>query len=70
MHPLSLPNAIGSLFFMGATVWVTGKSGSPVGMWSERLGRAAILSFGTLQVAMFGVWLARMFGFFGGPVAV
>jgi hypothetical protein len=70
MHPLSLPNAIGSLFFMGATIWVTAKSGSPITMWSERVGRAAILSFGTLQLAMLGLWLARMFGFFGGPVPV
>jgi hypothetical protein len=55
---------------MGATIWVTAKSGSPITMWSERVGRAAILSFGTLQLAMLGLWLARMFGFFGGPVPV
>jgi hypothetical protein len=70
IHPLGVPSALASFFLMAATVWVTAKAGSPVAMWNERVGRAAILGFGTVQVAMLGLWVARMFGFLGGPVPV
>jgi hypothetical protein len=70
MHPLVVPSALAAACFMGATVWVTAKVGSPVAMWNLRAGRAAIVGFGVVQLAMVGLWVLRMFGFLGGPVPV
>jgi hypothetical protein len=70
MHPLLVPNVLAAAFFMGGTVWTTARVGSPAAMWSLRVGRAAIVAFGAVQMAMLGLWAARMLGFFGGPVPV
>ena len=70
MHPLAVPSALASLFFMSATVWATASLGTPVAIWKTRLGRVAIVSFGAVQVAIFAFWIARMLGSFGGPVPV
>jgi hypothetical protein len=70
MHPLALPNALVSVAFMGATVWVTARHGSPEAMWRDRLGRIAILAFLGVEGAVLALWAARMLGVFGGPVRV
>jgi hypothetical protein len=70
MHPLAVPSALASLAFMTATVWVTAKTGSPEGMWRDRLGRAAVLAFVAIEALVFALWIARMGGFLGGAVPV
>ncbi len=70
MHPLAVPSALASLLFMFATVWVTLIDGSPASLWSTKLGRAAVVAFAAVQIAMFGLWVLRMTGDFGGPVPV
>ncbi len=70
MHALALPSLAASVLLMGATVWVTGTEGSPARMWQTRLGRVSVVAFAGVQAAIFGLWVARMFGCFGGPVPV
>jgi hypothetical protein len=70
MHALALPSALGTLLFMFATVWATARLGSPVDAWGTRLGRASILAFLAIEVAVVGLWIARFAGFLGGPVPV
>jgi hypothetical protein len=70
MHPLAVPSALASLLFMFATVWATANLGSPIAIWGTRFGRATIATFAAVQLAILGLWVARMLGFWGGPVPV
>jgi Protein of unknown function (DUF2752) len=70
MHALALPSLIASVLFMAATVWTTALRGHPLALWQTRLGRVACIAFGAVQAAVLGLWIARMMGAFGGPVAV
>jgi hypothetical protein len=70
MHPLFVPSVLVSGAFMGATVWVTAKTGSPEGMWRDRVGRVAIVAFLGVEATVFLLWVARFFGAMGGPVPV
>jgi hypothetical protein len=70
MHPLAVPSLVSSLLFMVATVWATARFGTPVALWKTSLGRAALVTFVGVQAAIFGFWVARMLGGFGGPVLV
>jgi hypothetical protein len=70
MHPLAVPCAFASTFFMVATIWVTARAGTPEAAWHDKVGRAALLVFALVQVAMLALWGARMFGLFGGRAPV
>lgn len=70
MHPLAAASLVASVAFMVATVWATGRFGSPLAVWQSRAGRAVVVSFGVVQAALVVLWVARMLGGFGGPVAV
>jgi hypothetical protein len=67
MNALAVPSALATLAVMGATVWVTGKTGSPEGMWRDRTGRLSLLFFVGVQALVLALWGARMLGAFGGP---
>jgi Protein of unknown function (DUF2752) len=70
MHPLVVPSALAAVVLMAASIWVTAKTGSPAGMWRDRIGRYAIVAFLGVETMVFGLWLARMLGAMGGPVPV
>jgi hypothetical protein len=70
MHPLAVPSLLASVAFMIATVWATARFGSPLAVWQSRAGRAGVVSFAMVQAALLVLWVARMIGWFGGPVAV
>jgi hypothetical protein len=70
MHPLALPSLLASLAIMAATTWVTFRRGTPVALLKEPLGRFASLFFVGVQSAVLILWIARLFGAFGGPVPV
>ncbi len=70
MHPLAVPSAFASLFVMAATVAITAADGTPLRLFQRRIGRVALATFVAIQVALVGVWLARMLGALGGPVPV
>jgi hypothetical protein len=70
MHPLAVPSLLASLLFMVATVWATARLGTPTALWKTSLGRAALVTFAGVQVAILGLWVARMLGGFGGSVPV
>lgn len=70
MHPLAVPVLGVGLLFMAATVWSTLVLGSPVHVHETRLGRWAIGALVVVYAAALLLWIARWFGFFGGPVPV
>jgi hypothetical protein len=70
MHPLAVPSGLASLLFMFATVWTTASLGTPIALWGTRFGRASVATFAAVQLAILGLWVARMLGFWGGPVQV
>ena|ERR1700733_2274283 len=70
MHPVAVPNALASVLIMVATVWVTATDGTPVALLHRRIGRIALATLVAVQLAVIGVWVARMLGALGGPVAV
>lgn len=70
MHPMAVPNALAALLAMVATVWVTALDGSPMTLLRRKIGRIAIAALIAVQVAILGVWIARMLGALGGAVAV
>jgi hypothetical protein len=70
MHPVAVPNALASVLIMVATVWVTATDGTPVALLHHRIGRIALTTLVAVQLAVIGVWVARMLGALGGPVAV
>jgi len=70
MHPLAVPSALTSLLVMVATVWITAREGTPFAIVRRKIGQVAVAAFVAVQVAMIGVWIARMLGALGGPVSV
>ena len=44
------------------------RDGAPLG--TEKIPRWLELAMGALAALLLGVWIARFFGFFGGPVSV
>ena len=70
MHPFAMPVALTSAFFAAVTLWLTLTTGTPFRILSSRLGRAAIIGLVAVQVASVLLWVARLFGLFGGPVPV
>jgi hypothetical protein len=70
MHPLALPMLVASALVAASTVWATFRLGSPVRLWRTRLGRAALALVAATYAATLLLWVARWFGFFGGPVPV
>jgi hypothetical protein len=55
---------------MVATVWITAREGTPFAIVRRKIGQVAVAAFVAVQVAMIGVWIARMLGALGGPVSV
>jgi Protein of unknown function (DUF2752) len=70
MHALAVPVAAVGLLFIASTIWTTYASGSPVSAYKSRLGRWAIVALGVVYAAAFVLWIARWFGYAGGPVPV
>ena len=70
MHALAVPSLAASLFVMAATTWATFRRGTPIELLKEPLGRIAARVFVGVQVAVVLLWVARLFGAFGGPVEV
>lgn len=70
MHPLAVPMIACWGAIALATLVSTWKQGSPWQFHRTRLGRVAVLATGIAYVALFGLWLAREHGLFGGPVPV
>jgi hypothetical protein len=70
MHALAVPSILASLLVMAATTWATFRRGTPIAMLSVPLGRVAARVFVGVQIAVALLWIARLFGAFGGPVQV
>lgn len=70
MHPLAIPAVVATALVALAMVRVTFLHGTPATMASDRLSRVAVVAFAAVQCASVLVWIARLFGAFGGPVAV
>jgi hypothetical protein len=70
MHPLALPVLVALATLVTATVWATMQAGSPVRMHRTRFGRAALGLAAIVYGAALMVWVARWFGWFGGPVPI
>ena len=70
MHALTVPIALTSAFFAAATLWLTFTIGTPFRILESRLGRTAIIALVIAHVASVLLWVARVFGLFGGPVSV
>lgn len=70
MHPLAVPVLLVGLLFMGSTVVTTLQLGSPLTVYRTRPGRWIIGAMVVVYGATLLVWIARWFGFLGGPVPV
>jgi hypothetical protein len=70
MHPLAIPTLAATLLIALAMVRVTFVRGAPSGMVDDRLSRGAVVAFVAIQIASVALWVARMLGALGGPVAV
>ena len=70
MHPLAIPTLLATLLIALAMLRVTFVRGGPGGMVDDRLSRLAVVAFVAIQMASVALWIARMLGAFGGPVAV
>jgi hypothetical protein len=68
LHPLSF--ALVPLLAAVAAVHVVRYVRTGTALGASPLPRAAEIASGALVVLLIGVWVARLFGFFGGPVAV
>lgn len=66
LHPLALPATLATLAVAVAVSWVTLLRGSPTALVADRFGRAAVIGFVLVQVALVALWIARMFGVLGG----
>ena len=70
MHPLAIPTLLATALIALAMVRVTFARGGVGGMVDDRLSRLAVVAFVAIQIASVALWIARMLGAFGGPVAV
>jgi Protein of unknown function (DUF2752) len=70
MNPLAVPIALATLAVALATVLLTLKRGTPMGLLESRPARAAVIAFVALEVLSVVVWALRFAGLFGGPVPV
>jgi len=70
MHPFALPSGASSLALMALTVVATAKTGLPTEVWAMRTGRAVVVAFAAVQLAVLLLWALRELGAFGGPVPV
>lgn len=70
MHPLAVPVLLAGGLFMASTVWSTLVLGSPIHIHRTRFGRSTIVALVIVYAAALALWVARWFGFFGGPVPV
>jgi len=70
MHPLAVPTALSQLALAVATIAATALFGAPWSLLRARWGRAAVAVVAIVMVADLLLWIARMFGAFGGPVPV
>jgi hypothetical protein len=70
MHPLALPMLALWAAVMGTTVWTTWTSGTPLAALEGRSGRRLMTAVVVLYGAAVVLWIARWFGFLGGPVPV
>jgi hypothetical protein len=70
MHPLAVPAALAQIALAVATIVVTLQRGTPFAVLETRYGRASVMSMVVVLVFVVGVWIARAFGAFGGPVSV
>jgi hypothetical protein len=70
MHPLALPVLVAVGLVALSTAWTTVDTGSPIPFYRSRLGRAALVLAIAVYAAALLLWIARWFGFFGGPVPV
>jgi hypothetical protein len=70
MHPLAMPVLVMGVVFMLSTVWSTLTIGTPLTLYQGRLGRVTLVGMAIVYGAALALWIARCFGFFGGPVPV
>lgn len=70
MHPLAVPTALSQLVLAVATIAAAVVFGAPWSLARARWGRAALALVVIVMAADVVLWIARMFGAFGGPVPV
>jgi len=70
MHPLAVPTALAQIGLAAATIAATLAFGAPWTLLRARWGRAAVGVAAFVMVADLVLWIARIFGALGGPVAV
>ncbi len=70
MHPLALPTVLATALIALATVRAVLVRGTLGALFDDAIGRAPFVLLLALQVAALALWVARMFGAFGGPVPV
>jgi hypothetical protein len=70
MHPLALPVVAAGALIALSTVWATLGAGTPLYFYRQRLGRCALVFALAVYAAAIVLWIARWFGFLGGPVPV
>ncbi|HEY3815681.1 MAG TPA: DUF2752 domain-containing protein [Polyangiaceae bacterium] len=70
MHALAVPALLMGVFLMLATVWTTLVLGTPLIPYRGLLGRMVLAGMALVYGATLVLWIARCFGYFGGPVPV
>jgi hypothetical protein len=70
MHPLALPVVAAGALIALSTIWATLGAGTPLYFYRQRLGRSALVFAIAVYASALVLWIARWFGFLGGPVPV
>jgi len=70
MHPLAIPLVAAVAATALSTVAAALTRGSPVDFYRTCHGHAALVFLAVAYAAVFGLWVLRFFGAFGGPVPV
>ena len=70
MHPLALPSLLVQAALAASTVIVTLERGTPFDLLKTRYGRASVYAVVAVFSLVLLLWIARWFGFAGGPVLV
>lgn len=70
MHPFALLALLGNLGFVGATVWMALRLGSPFYFWKSKLAVTVLAFMAMTFVLTFALFVARELGAMGGRVPV
>jgi hypothetical protein len=70
LHPFAVPVLGAGCLLILATLWATVVTGEPWWVHRTRFGRAALGASALVYMLAAALWVARWFGWFGGPVAV